>query len=104
MRFLEGRSIGNCGRIEHHDIGVIAILEQTASLESQIRSRQTRQLADRILQGKQLLPANVHAQQSREVAVCPRVRHRLEEHALRRLRRLVRSETYPRQLDQLFYV
>src|SRR6187455_4451 len=48
MRFFEGGMIGNCRRIEHHDVGEHSFLEKSAAIESEICRRQSAQSMDRV--------------------------------------------------------
>src|SRR5437899_2553919 len=99
MRLVVRRAVGDRGGGEDDYVGEVTLTQEAAAVEAKIGRRQVRRLADRGFEGQQLLVADVLAQKTRERPVGPRVRHRLQEVALRSLRRRVRTETHPRQRD-----
>ena len=104
MRLLVGRAIGDGFWIEDDDVREVAGSEPSAFLDAQRGGGQRRELPDRLFERNDVLVAHVFAQQTREVAVRPRVRAGLDEHAFRRHRGGVRPEAHPWQLDLPFYV
>ena len=79
VRFFEGGFVRDGRGIKDDDIGEVAILEQTAAVESEVTGGQTCEAADRFFDRYHFFFADVFAQESCEVSVGTRVRVRLQK-------------------------
>ena len=92
VRFFERGVIGDCCRIEHHDVGEHSFFQHTAMIELEILRGLRTQTADRFRQGKDFFVATIFAEDPRETAVSARMRVRFQERTFRRLGRFIGAE------------
>lgn len=74
VRIRERRLVGDLVGIEDNNVCPHALLEHTAIAQTHALRRQRGELADRILQGEQMLLADELAKDSRKRPVRPRMR------------------------------